>query len=81
MLNNINPLQLLQAKNNPKEFAQNIVNSNPNMQGIDKITQAINLYNSNDNDGLRKLANEVCSSRGTSSDMVGSYIKNRCGIK
>lgn len=79
-IGNLNPLQLLQAKNNPKQFAQNIINSNPNFKDADKIAKAIDLYNSNDNNGLQELAKEICSAQGTSSDMVGSYIRNRLGL-
>ena len=77
----INPMQLFQMSRNPLGFAQQIVNSNPKMQGIEKLMSAIECAKNNDISGLQKIANEVCDMKGTSSEMMGSYIKNQYGIK
>ena len=37
----INPLQLIQMRNNPKAFAQSILNSNPNIKGANEIKRAL----------------------------------------
>lgn len=77
----MNPMQMFNMMRNPVGFAQQIVNSNPNMQGVEKLKEAIDCINRKDMSGLQKVANEVCSAKGTSSDMIGSYIKNQYGIK
>lgn len=77
----INPLQLIQMRNNPKAFAQSILNSNPNIKGANEIKRALELANSNDQKGLQELANQICSNRGASTDMVRGFIQNTLGIK
>lgn len=77
---NLNPIQLLKMKNNPVGFAQSLLNANPNMKGIDKLQKAIEFASRGDEQNLQKLANEICSERNTSPDMVGGYIKNQYGF-
>lgn len=61
----INPLQLMQAIQNPQAFIQNVMGNNQMMQNP-MMKNAMEMYKNGNTQGLEQLVNNVAKQKGTS---------------
>lgn len=70
-----NPMQLLQALQNPQQFLQNSkVMQNPILKN------AIEMYQRGDKDGINQLADNLCKERGINRQDFEKQIKEKLGM-
>lgn len=65
----INPLQFIQAMQNPQSFIQNVMRNNQMMQNP-MMQNAMEMYQSGNTQGLEQLVNNVAAQKGTSVDEI-----------
>lgn len=74
-----NPLQLVRAFRNPQEFMKQATQNSELMKNpIAK--NAIQMYQNGDKEGINKLANNLCSEKGTTFEEMAQQIKSQFGI-
>ena len=70
-----NPMQLLQALQNPQQFLQN----SPMMQNP-SMKNAIEMYQRGDKDGINNLADNLCKERGINRQEFEQQIRSKFGL-
>lgn len=65
----INPLQLMQAIQNPQQFIQNVMGNNQ-MMSNPMMKNAMEMYQKGDINGLQSLAQNIAKERGTSVEEI-----------
>ena len=70
-----NPMQILQALQNPQKFLQN----SPMMQNP-IMKNAIEMYQKGDKDGINNLADNLCKERGINREQFESELRKRFGM-
>ena len=74
-----NPLQFVRAFRNPQDFMQQVTQNSELMKNpIAK--NAIQMYQNGDKDGINKLAQNLCSEKGTTFEEMAQQIKSQFGI-
>lgn len=75
----MNPLQLVQAVRNPKEFMQKMMNDSQMMRNP-MAKNAMEMYQKGDTKGLQAMAENLCKERGTTPQQVQEMIKKQFGM-
>lgn len=78
-MNRLNPMQIMQMMNNPKNFAKQMFNNSQAMQNP-ILKNAIGLVDKGDASGLEQLARNICKEKGINADEAFEQIKNNMGI-
>lgn len=76
---NINPMQMMQLMNNPKNFVKQMLNNNQVMQNP-ILKNAVNCVEKGDTQGLEQLARNLCKEKGVNADEMFNQIKNQMGM-
>lgn len=74
-----NPLPLVRAFRHPEEFRK-IITQNSELMKNPIAKNAIQMYQNGDKDGVNKLAQNLCSEKGTSFEEMTQQIKSQFGI-
>lgn len=70
-----NPMQLLQALQNPQQFLQN-----SKMMQNPILKNAIEMYQRGDKDGINNLADNLCKERGINRQEFEQQIRSKFGL-
>lgn len=76
---NINPLQIMQMMNNPKNFAKQMLSNSQAMQNP-MIRNAMDMASKGDSKGVEKLARNICTEKGINPDEAIAKIKSQFGM-
>lgn len=66
---------------NPMMIIQQLLGNNPTMKNNPMINNAMNMAQSNDVDGLKKMAENLAKSKGVNLDDVQRQVMQRFGMK
>lgn len=76
----MNPIMsLYQAMRNPNQFMQNMLNNNK-VAGNPMAMNALDMMKNGDNEGIEKMARNVCKQRGINPDEAIQQIRQQLGI-
>ena len=76
----MNPIMsLYQAMRNPNQFMQNMLNNNK-VTGNPMAMNALDMMKNGDNEGIEKMARNVCKQRGINPDEAIQQIRQQLGI-
>lgn len=76
----MNPIMsLYQAMRNPNQFVQNMLNNNK-VTGNPMAMNALDMMKNGDNEGIEKMARNVCKQRGINPDEAIQQIRQQLGI-
>lgn len=76
---NMNPMQIMQMMNNPKNFAKQMFNNSKAMQNP-ILKNAVGLVDKGDTKGLEQLARNLCKEKGINADDMFNQMKNQMGM-
>lgn len=76
---NMNPMQIMQMMNNPKNFAKQMFNNSQAMRNP-ILKNAIGLVDKGDAKGLEQLARNLCKEKGINADEMFNQMKNQMGM-
>lgn len=76
---NMNPMQIMQMMNNPKNFAKQMFNNSQAMQNP-ILKNAVGLVDKGDTKGLEQLARKLCKEKGINADEMFNQMKNQMGM-
>lgn len=76
---NMNPMQIMQMINNPKNFAKQMFNNSQAMQNP-ILKNAVGLVDKGDTKGLEQLARNLCKEKGINADEMFNQMKNQMGM-
>lgn len=76
---NINPMQIMQLMNNPKNFAKQMFNNSQAMKNP-ILKNAVGLVDKGDSKGLEQLARNLCKEKGLNADEMFNQMKNQMGM-
>lgn len=74
-----NPLQMIQAMRNPKDFLQSIMNNNQIMQNP-VAKNAMDMWQRGDEQGLESMARNLCKENNINPDDVMKQVKSMFGM-
>ena len=74
-----NSLQLMQMIRNPQAFIQNMMNNRQAMQNP-IISNAMQMYQKGDVDGINKLAKNIAKEKGVNINQLTQQIKSQFGL-
>ena len=75
----INPLPLVRAFRHPEELRK-LITQNSELMKNPIAKNAIQMYQNGDKDGVNKLAQNLCSEKGTTFEEMTQQIKSQFGI-
>ena len=76
----MNPIMsLYQAMRNPNQFMQNMLNNNK-VTGNPMAMNALDMMKNGDNEGIEKMARNVCKQRGINPDEAIQQIRRQLGV-
>ena len=76
----MNPIMsLYQAMRNPNQFMQNML-SNNKVIGNPMAMNALDMMKNGDNEGIEKMARNVCKQRGINPDEAIQQIRQQLGV-
>ena len=76
----MNPIMsLYQAMRNPNQFMQNMLNNNK-VTGNPMAMNALDMMKNGDNEGIEKMARNVCKQRGINPDEAIQQIRQQLGV-
>lgn len=76
---NMNPMQIMQIMNNPKNFAKQMFNNSQAMQNP-ILKNAVGLVDKGDTNGIEQLARNLCKEKGLNADEMFNQMKNKMGM-
>jgi len=72
-------MSLYQAMRNPNQFMQNML-SNNKVIGNPMAMNALDMMKNGDNEGIEKMARNVCKQRGINPDEAIQQIRQQLGV-
>ena len=76
----MNMMQLLNALQNPQQFAQQMMNNNQVMQNP-MAKNAIQMLQKGDSQGIENMARNLCKEKGIDPDEMMKQVKQQLNIK
>lgn len=77
----MNPIMsLYQAMRNPNQFMQNMLNNNK-VTGNPMAMNALDMMKNGDNEGIEKMARNLCKSSGLDPDEIYKKVKAQIGAR
>uniref|UniRef100_A0AAU8B7I3 Uncharacterized protein n=1 Tax=Dulem virus 39 TaxID=3145757 RepID=A0AAU8B7I3_9CAUD len=76
----INPMQIMQAMNNPQQFVKQMMNSSQVMQNP-MARNAMEMMQKGDMQGIENMARNLCKEKGIDPNEAMNQIKSQFGIK
>lgn len=75
----MNPMNLMQMFQNPKQFMQNIIGNNQIMSNP-MAKNAVELMQKGDAQGVEQMARNLCKEKGLNADEVMQQIKSKFNL-
>lgn len=77
----MNPFNLVQAMRNPQQFVENALKTNPMLKNNQPLMSAYNAMQNGKPEEAEKIARNVCTQNGTTTDEMISKLKGMMGMQ